>query len=85
MIVQVKAITSAVNTANAKVALLAPASKLVRRQTDAALAALVENLLLEIGGALNGIIGTLGLSKFYTYILFSKGNADRSQPHFLGR
>jgi len=58
----VESITSAVHAAQAKVAAL-PVSKLVRRQTSTALASLVEDLLLEVSGALNNIISTLGLSK----------------------
>lgn len=57
-----ESITSAVNAAQAKVAAL-PVSKLVRRQTSTALASLVEDLLLEVSGALNNIVSTLGLSK----------------------
>lgn len=57
-----ESITSAVHAAQAKVAAL-PVSKLVRRQTSTALASLVEDLLLEVSGALNNIISTLGLSK----------------------
>ncbi|KAK3671047.1 hypothetical protein LTR78_009008 [Recurvomyces mirabilis] len=57
----VEAITAAVNAAKAQTDALSPASK-VRRQTDTALAALVENLLLEVSGALNNIIATLGLT-----------------------
>ncbi|KAK3071052.1 hypothetical protein LTR53_009362 [Teratosphaeriaceae sp. CCFEE 6253] len=60
-ITNVEAITTAVDAATAQVDLLS-LSPLARRQTEAALAALVENLLLEVGGALNGIIGTLGLT-----------------------
>ena len=63
MIDDIEAITTAVDAATAQIDLLAPASKMVRRQTEAALAALVEDLLLDVSGALNGIIGTLGLSK----------------------
>ena len=59
----VESITAAVNAAQAQVAQLSPAAKLMARQTDTALAALVENLLLEVSGALNNIIATLGLSK----------------------
>jgi len=57
----VESITSAVHAAQAKVAAL-PVSKLVRRQTSTALASLVEDLLLEVSGALNNIISTLGLT-----------------------
>ena len=39
------------------------ASKLFARQTGDALATLVATLLEEISGALNNIIGTLGLGK----------------------
>ncbi|TKA33214.1 hypothetical protein B0A50_00767 [Salinomyces thailandicus] len=63
-IADIEAITAAVTAATAEIDVLVPANatKLVRRQTEAALASLVENLLLEISGALNGIIGTLGLT-----------------------
>lgn len=57
----VESITSAVNAAQAKVAAL-PVSKLVRRDTSTALASLVEDLFLEISGALNNIVSTLGLT-----------------------
>lgn len=62
-ITNVNAITALVTAATAETNLLAPAGSVARRQTDTALAALVENLLLEISGALNGIVATLGLSK----------------------
>lgn len=58
----VKAITAAVNAAKAKTDALSTSSK-VKRQTDAALAALLEGLLTEVSGALNNIVATLGLSK----------------------
>ena len=62
-ITNVNAITALVTAATAQTDLLAPVGSLARRQTDTALAALVENLLLEISGALNGIVATLGLSE----------------------
>lgn len=58
----IKSITAAVKSAKKQVDTLEPASKRVKRQTDAALATLVSDLLLEISGALNNIIGTLGLT-----------------------
>ncbi|KAK1811572.1 hypothetical protein LTR12_014065 [Friedmanniomyces endolithicus] len=60
-ITKIEAITTAVDAATAEVKLL-PVASVVRRQTEAALAGLVENLLLEVSGALNGIVGTLGLT-----------------------
>ncbi|TKA83757.1 hypothetical protein B0A55_00067 [Friedmanniomyces simplex] len=60
-ITNIEAITTAVDAATAQVSLL-PAASVARRQTEAALASLVENLLLEVSGALNGIVGTLGLT-----------------------
>lgn len=57
----IKAITAAVKAAKKQTDALEPAS-LKKRQTDAALAALVAQLLEEISGALNNIIATLGLS-----------------------
>jgi isopropylmalate/homocitrate/citramalate synthase len=58
----IKSITAAVKSAKKQTDKLSPAT-LAKRQTDTALAELVENLLLEISGALNNIIATLGLSK----------------------
>ncbi|KAK5720397.1 hypothetical protein LTR17_015034 [Elasticomyces elasticus] len=60
-ITNIVAVTTAVDAAKAQVDLL-PLSSIVRRQTEAALAGLVENLLLEVSGALNSIVGTLGLT-----------------------
>ncbi|KAK3630918.1 hypothetical protein LTR56_017191 [Elasticomyces elasticus] len=57
-ITNIVAVTTAVDAAKAQVDLL-PLSSIVRRQTEAALAGLVENLLLEVSGALNSIVGTL--------------------------
>jgi len=54
--------TALVNAAKAKTTALETSAK-SKRQTDAALAALLEGLLTEISGALNGIVATLGLSK----------------------
>lgn len=64
----VESITAAINDANTQVVALEadPAAKrsLQARQDDAAsLATLVEDLILDISGALNNIIATLGLSK----------------------
>jgi len=75
----VTAITNAVNAAQAKVAQLEPASRLMARQTSTALASLVENLLLDISGALDNIIGTLGLSTCSNSAC-NMVNADLSQP-----
>jgi hypothetical protein len=75
----VDAITAAVKAATAKTDALSPDSK-VRRQTDAALAALIENLLLEVSGALNNIIATLGLSKYPLLPSINVKDADPSQP-----
>ncbi|KAK0259005.1 hypothetical protein LTS09_006293 [Friedmanniomyces endolithicus] len=60
-ITNIESITTAVGAATAEVKLL-PVASVVRRQTEAALAGLVENLLLELSGALNRIVGTLGLT-----------------------
>ena len=62
----IEAITSAINEAKSEVDDLSSGNStgLLRRQTDTALASLVENLLLEVSGALNNIVGTLGLSKY---------------------
>jgi septal ring factor EnvC (AmiA/AmiB activator) len=78
----VEAITAAVNAAKEKTDALSPESKLLRRQTDAALAALIENLLLEVSGALNNIIATLGLSK-YLNPLRTENVTNIAQPHCL--
>ena len=66
----VEAITALVTSATTEVDGLAPetSTKLAKRQTGATLAALVTSLLLEIGGALNGIIATLGLSKWISAV-----------------
>jgi len=62
-ITNVKAITTAVDLAKVKTDAL-PLTSIVKRQTDAALAALLEGLLTEVSGALNNIVASLGLSKF---------------------
>ena len=61
-----KHITAAVKSAKAQVDALPASAKLARRQTGDALAALVAELLEDISGALNNIIGTLGLGKLLT-------------------
>ncbi|KAK5674846.1 hypothetical protein LTS10_012583 [Elasticomyces elasticus] len=60
-ITNIVAITTAVDAVKAQVDLL-QLSSVVRRQIEAALAGLVEKLLLEVSGALNSIVGTLGLT-----------------------
>ena len=61
----INSITAAVNDAKAQVDAISSSDskKLMARQSASpdALAALVENLLLEISGALNAVIGPLGL------------------------
>jgi hypothetical protein len=59
-ITNVNAITALVTAATAETDLLAPVSGLVRRQTDTALAGLVENILLEVSGMLGTVVATLG-------------------------
>jgi hypothetical protein len=62
-------ITSAVTDTTASVTKLSAKRHILARQTDhGALATLVVNLLLEISGALNSIIATLGLSKCCSYL-----------------
>ncbi|GAB1729174.1 hypothetical protein NU195Hw_g6030t1 [Hortaea werneckii] len=60
----IEAITSAIDEAKSEIDDLSSGNStgLLRRQTDTALASLVENLLLEVSGALNNIVGTLGLT-----------------------
>ncbi|KAI7198683.1 hypothetical protein KC343_g8498 [Hortaea werneckii] len=60
----IEAITSAINEAKSEIDDLSSGNStgLLRRQTDTVLASLVENLLLEVSGALNNIVGTLGLT-----------------------
>lgn len=63
----VVSMTSAINDAASQVSALAKGKRsLEARQatTATALANLVTNLLLEVGGALNNVITTLGLRKF---------------------
>lgn len=63
----VVSMTSAINDAASQVSALAKGKRsLEARQTTTAiaLANLVTNLLLEVGGALNNVIATLGLRKF---------------------
>ena len=58
----INAITAAVTSATTQV----QGISLVKRQTDVnSLASLVENLLLDVSGALNNVITDLGLSKSF--------------------
>ncbi len=79
----IREITSAVRAAKKQTDALSPASK-EKRQTEAALAGLVENLLLEISGALNNIIGTLGLSELQSREHAEKIHANMVLASLLG-
>ncbi|KAK0879526.1 hypothetical protein LTR87_006613 [Friedmanniomyces endolithicus] len=57
-ITNIESITTAVGAATAEVKLL-PVASVVRRQTEAALAGLVENLLLELSASLLGSLNPL--------------------------